>query len=66
MGNAEPLGQSLSLCSLAGARSADQQQAHLITRVSDRSAASSAVSNSTPSASKSSPVIRSTFAQSQP
>jgi hypothetical protein len=30
MGNAEPLGQSLSLGSLARARSADQQQAHLI------------------------------------
>src|ERR1700677_3125364 len=33
MGNAEPLGQSLSLGTLAGARSADQQKAHLITRI---------------------------------
>jgi hypothetical protein len=33
MGNAESLGQSLSLGSLAGARSADQQKAHLITRI---------------------------------
>jgi hypothetical protein len=32
MGNAEPLGQSLRLRSLAGAGRADQQQAHLITR----------------------------------
>ena len=30
--NAEPLGESLSLCSLTSARSTNQQQAHLITR----------------------------------
>jgi len=32
MGNAEPLGQSLRLRSLAGAGRADQQKTHLITR----------------------------------
>lgn len=30
--NAEPLGQALGLCSLVGARRADKQQAHQITR----------------------------------
>jgi hypothetical protein len=33
VGDAEPLGQAFGLRSLTGARRADQQQAHLVTRV---------------------------------